>query len=334
MIKPYFLVRTLVVSLLLTPIAASADSASSACDTCSQLQIISAYSQDTSTNTAATNSWLQQLIGVVTNALFGTLYDLGNTMTAFTAIPALQNNGYNDQLSLLHTVETTYQGNSDKNATLENNYKTIFNNYLLPNGGTFDVNNASIATLYLNPSSAGYYTDDQRLAAQRYIVLASGAAMSTMRKPSQDWLKIDDKSANKDEKKIRTEVSSYYTYSAIQSAIADNFAYIYGLNTGQTIDGTLKDYSSTFMSESGIINYILSQKAVNPDWYDQINNMGVIGLMREQTILLGGSFLMLTRIEESLKRILVTNSAQTTLSLIGSKALSDTLSELPVSTKK
>ncbi|MCD8499830.1 MAG: hypothetical protein LRY43_01665 [Gammaproteobacteria bacterium] len=134
-------------------------------------------------------------------------------------------------------------------------------------------------------------------------------------------------------KKIRTEVSSYYTYSAIQSAIADNFAYIYGLNTGQTIDGTLKDYSSTFMSESGIINYILSQKAVNPDWYDQINNMGVIGLMREQTILLGGSFLMLTRIEESLKRILVTNSAQTTLSLIGSKALSDTLSELPVSTK-
>ncbi|MCD8499831.1 MAG: hypothetical protein LRY43_01670 [Gammaproteobacteria bacterium] len=189
MIKPYFLVRTLVVSLLLTPIAASADSASSACDTCSQLQIISAYSQDTSTNTAATNSWLQQLIGVVTNALFGTLYDLGNTMTAFTAIPALQNNGYNDQLSLLHTVETTYQGNSDKNATLENNYKTIFNNYLLPNGGTFDVNNASIATLYLNPSSAGYYTDDQRLAAQRYIVLASGAAMSTMRKPSQDWLK-------------------------------------------------------------------------------------------------------------------------------------------------
>lgn len=321
MIKRRFLAHTLLIGLLYLPLNSNAQQATT-CDTCSQLNTIS-------DNTTQSNNLLQKLLETVTRALFGSLYNLGNTMTAFTAIPAVQNNRYTDEQTLLHTIETTYQGSSDEGKTLDNNYNAIFNNYLLPGGESFDANNASIAALYLNPSDTNFYSEDQRLTAQRYIALASGAAMSTVRKPSNTWLTVSKDSSDKDKKNIRQKVSSYYTFSAIQSAIADNFAYIYGLNTGQPIEGTLDNYSKAMISESGLITYILSQKAENQDWYTQLKDMGIIGLLREQTILLGGSFLMLTRIEEDLRRILVTNSAQATLALLGTQTLTDAISQIP-----
>ncbi len=321
--KPNYFAHTLVITMLALPFHGFAQTAtgSSSCDTCSQLNTLNINAQTTSDNTSSISKILQELLTVTTNALFGTFVDFGNTMTAFTAIPAVQNNGYADQQQLLHSVEAVYQGSSDEDATLANNYKTIFNDYLLPNGGTFDGNNASISTLYINPSSANYYSDDQRLAAQRYIMLASGAAMSTARKPSEKWLKISDSTAEADKKALEKNVSSYYTLNSMQSAVADNLTYIYGLNTGQPIEGTLDNYSNSMISESGVINYILSQKAESEDWYKQLKNMGTADLLREQTILLGGGFLMLTRIEEDLRRILVTNSVATSLAIIEAQSL-------------
>lgn len=332
MIKRHLLARAVVAGLLYLPLSTSVQ-AQATCDTCAQMTTLNSYAQDTSTNTATSSSLLQQLLQTVTLALFGTFYDIGNSMVAFTTIPAVQNNGYADQQSLLRTVETTYKGSKENGGTLINNYNTIFDNYLLPEGkgASFNENYASIASLYLNPSEAGFYTEDQRLAAQRYIILASGAAMSKVRKPSNDWLRVSNDTKDKDKAKIRDSVSAYYTYSAIESAIADNFSYIYGLNTGQTIDGTLENYNGSTISESGLLNYIQSQKAENEDWYEQLKNMGVTGLMREQTILLGGSFLMLSRIEEDLRRILITNSAQTSLTLIGTQTLTQVISQIPKS---
>ncbi len=330
MTKRRLLAQTALASLLYFSLNTGAQ-AQSSCDTCAQLSTLNSYAQDTSTNTATSSSLLQQLLQTVTLALFGTFYDIGNSMAAFTAIPAVQNNGYADQQALLHTVETTYKGSKESDSTIINNYKTIFDNYLLPegNGASFNEDNASIAALYLNPSEASFYSEDQRLAAQRYIILASGAAMSKVRKPSSDWLTVSDDNTDKDKEKIRNNVSAYYTYSAIESAIADNFSYIYGLNTGQVIDGTLENYNGSTISESGLLKYIQSQKAENEEWYDQLKNMGVTGLMREQTILLGGSFLMLSRIEEDLRRILITNSAQTSLTLIGTQTLTQIISQIP-----
>lgn len=321
MIKRYFLMSSLLAALIYFPSYSFSQTIPTVpCDTCSQISELNSTA-DSIENT------LEKLLTLMTTVLFGEVYDLGNTMTAFTAVPAVQNNAYSDEQALLHAIEKTYQGNTEENKTLENNYTTIFNDYLLSQNKVFDSSNASISSLYLNPSSNNPYSEDQRLAAQRYIMLVSGAAMSTARMPSSEWLTINSDNSEKDKDKIRQNVSTYYTYSAMQSAIADNLAYIYGLNTGQTIDGSLDNYSNSMISESGLINYIASQKAENETWYNNLKNMGILSLLREQTILLGGGFLMLTRIEEDLRRLLVTNSIQTSLILVAAQSISNSMNK-------
>lgn len=301
-------------SALFLPLSANAQS----CDTCSQLSTLNAYTQDIDTNSAASNNLLSSLLTLLTNALFSTLPSIANTQAALTSLPEVQKNSYVAQQNLLHAVEAAYNGSSSNDATLTNNYKTIFQNYLLQekdSAPTFDPNNASIASLYVNPAAAGSYSEDQKLAAQRYIMLASGAAISTAQKPGS-WLKINSDNPDPDKKKIRNAVSNYYTLSAIQSAIADNFAYVYGLNAPQPlIYGPLENYEGNTISESGLFTYIATQKVENAQWYIDINGMGIGGLLKEQTIVLGSCFLMLSRIEEDLRRLLITNSTQATLSL-------------------
>jgi hypothetical protein len=124
MMKQRLLTNILSLSMLYFPLNGLAQSSS--CDTCSQLTTLNTSAQQVSSNTADISNLLQQLLEVTTRALFGSLYDFGNTMSAYTAIPAVQNNGYTDQQDLLHSVEITYQGSPDENATLTNNYSTIF----------------------------------------------------------------------------------------------------------------------------------------------------------------------------------------------------------------
>lgn len=298
--------------------------AQSSCDTCAQLTTLNTYSEDS-------NTTLNKLLERVTYALFGTLPALGNgnTMAAFSIIPSLNSNAYQQQQTMLTTVETNYQGRDDDDKTLNNNYHRIFNDFLLKQEGSissFDEKKASISSLYIDPSKPTFYNDTQQAQAEAYIQLASGVAVSQMRKPSATWLTIGS-NENSDKTNIRKKVGSYYTYSALQSAIADNFAYIYGLNKGKKITGNLKDYSESSISESGLFTYIQKEKPENPAWYSELTGMGVVSLLREQTILLGASFLMLARIEADLRRILVTNSAQATIALIGTQTLSDKLNQ-------
>lgn len=307
---------------------------SSSCDTCANLATLNTYAQDTSTNTAEASGLLQTLLTRITLALFGALPALGNgsVAAAFSIAPTVENNAYTEQQTLLHSIETAYQGNSNDDGAFANNYSTIFGDYLLQTENSvasFDEKNASIAALYLDPSKATFYDDTQQIQAENYVKLASGVAVSHMRKPSSDWLTISSDHENRDKTNIRKKVSSYYTYSALQSAIADNFTYIYGLNKGKKITGTLEDYPESSISESGLFTYIATQKPENPDWYKQLAGMGIVGLLREQAILTGASFLMLSRIEEDLHRILITNSTQATIALIGTQALSDKLSSVP-----
>ncbi|MES2203762.1 MAG: hypothetical protein V4496_00925 [Pseudomonadota bacterium] len=328
-----FLAHTMLASLLYLPISAKAQSTS--CDTCSQLSTLNTSAQTISTNTATTTTELYSILELLTNALFSELPSLGNTQVALTNINNAQNSSFNAQQTLLHDVEKAYQGSSSTNATLSNNYQAIFKNYLLKEDGSatsFDANNTSIAALYVNPSIPGYYSPEQQEAARNYIMLASGAAMSTAQAPGS-WLtdKIDDKDPDPGKKSVRSVVSAYYTYSAIQSAITDNFAYIYGLNTPQPlIDGPLENYSGgSTISESGLFTYIASQKIENPKWYEEIGSMGMWGLLKEQTVLLGSCFLMLSRIEEDLRRILIMNSVQTTMTLTTLQSTSQALANMP-----
>ena len=308
------LAHTVLASLLYLPLSAHAQS----CDTCTQLSTLNTYTQDIDTNSTASSNTLSSILTLLTNSMFSTLPSLGNTQVALTNIHDAQNNSYLAQQELLTAVQTTFNGSSGTDATLTDNYKTIFQNYLLQeedSAPSFDPSNASIASLYVNPAVAGSYSEEQKLAAQRYIMLASGAAISTAQMPGS-WLKVSSDNPDPDRKKIRSTVSTYYTLSAVQSAIADNFAYIYGLNTPQPlINGPLDNYNGDIISESGLFTYIQSQKIENPDWYQEIGTMGVSALLKEQTVLLGSCFLMLSRIEEDLRRLLITNSTQVTLSL-------------------
>lgn len=316
------------VSLLYLPLSSYAQVQS--CDTCSQLSTLNTQASNIAANTTTTNSELYDLLTFLTNTIFSTLPSLGNTAAAFTAIPAIQSNSYTIQQELRQNVEKAYKGSSSKDATLTDNYHAVFADYLLDDTApAFNPNNASIASLYVNPSVAGYYSAEQQQAARNYIMLVSGAAASTAKAPSRSWLKISKDNADKDKNTIRTTVSSYYTFNAIQSAIADNFAYIYGLNTGQTFEGSLENYSGTTISESGLFTYIQSQKVENPAWYKEISAMGLGGLLKEQTILLGSCFLMLSRIEEDLRRLLITNSVQATMTLIPAQASSQAIAQMP-----
>lgn len=330
MITKRFLAKTTLVSLLCLPFTLNAQS--STCDSCAQLNTLNAYAKDIDTNTGSSSNQLAQLIETLTQALFSTLPSFGNTMVTFRNIPDVESHAYADQQALLHSIETVYRGSSSNDATLTDNYKSIFENYLLQQNDSapsFDSTNASIASLYVDPSVPGAYTEEQRLAAQRYIMLVSGAAMSTAQAPSSSWLKISNDNMDADKKKIRSAVSAYYTFSAIQSAIADNFAYVYGLNTGQKIDSTLEDYNGETISASGLFTYIQTQKIENPDWYMELGSVGVGGLLKEQTILLGSCFLMLSRIEEDLRRILITSSVQTSMTLTTAQSTSQALTKMP-----
>lgn len=322
-------------SLLYSALDNTAQAQQSSCDTCSQLSTLNAYAADTSTNTAASSSLLEQLLKTVTNALFGILPALGNgsMMAAFTTIPAVEKSAYDDEKAIQANTEAYFQGSTD-DATLTNNYSAIFHNYLLQEDNSspnFDANNASIASLYLHPDQPSFHNEDQNKIAANYIYLVSGAAASAMRKPSSDWLTISGDHTNRDKKNVRQTVSLYYTYSAMQSAIADNFAYIYGLNTGKAFNGKLENYSDAMISESGLFSYIQSQKVENKDWYKQLAGMGVVSILKEQTILMGGCFLMLSRIEEDMRRLLITNSTQTSLLILGSQALSAKFAQQPQS---
>lgn len=347
MTSKQFLARGILAGLLYLPFSANADGILT-CDTCSKLnsiekseqnistntENISTNTQNISTNTSTASTELYDILTLLTNALFSELPSLGNTQVALTNIHDAQNNSFNTQQTLLHDIETTYKGNSSTDGTLTDNYQAIFKGYLLKESGSassFDPNNASIAALSLNPSVAGYYSPEQQEAARNYILLASGAAMSTAQAPGS-WLtdKIDDKNPDPGKKQVRSAVSAYYTYSAIQSAIADNFAYLYGLNTPQPlIDGPLEDYSGSTISESGLFTYIESQKIENPKWYEEIGGMGMWGLLKEQTVLLGSCFLMLSRIEEDLRRILIMGSVQTTMTLTALQSTSQALANAP-----
>lgn len=324
MIKRRLLAHAVLIASLYIPLNVNADQSALTCDVCSKLDTLN-------TTETSTNNFLQKLLAIVTDALFGNFYSIDNTMSAFTAVPAVENNGYSDQQALLTAIETSYQGSSDQDATFTNNYSTLFNDYFLGGKTPFNPSDASISALYLNPTDpASYYSDDQSLSARRYIMLVSGAAESKLRKPDS-WL-TENGADTKDEKtKIRQQVTDYYTFSAMQSAVADNFAYIYGLNTGQAIDGSLDQYSSGMISASGLLTYIQSQKAENVDWYSQLKTLGVADLLREQAILLGGSFLMLSRIEEDLRRLLVTNSVQTSLNIMTTQTQATALSSVPTS---
>ena len=321
-------------SVLYLPLSANVQAQSTGCDTCTQLTTLNANAGQIVTNTTKTNIELFSLIELLTRALFSTLPSLGDTQVALTNIPNVQNGSFLAQQALLSDVEKAYKGSSSNDATLTDNYHSIFGDYLIDKDVLpFDPNKAtSIASLYVNPSAAGYYSDEQQTAAKQYIMLVSGAAVSTAKAPSSTWLKVNSgDTADNDKKKIRTAVSSYYTFNAIQSAIADNFAYIYALNTPQPlIDGPLKDYSSeSTISESGLFTYIQTQKIENPKWYEDIATMGVVGSLREQTVLLGSCFLMLSRIEEDLRRLLITNSVQATMTLIPAQSAAQAIAQMP-----
>lgn len=320
--------------LAITTQAQSCDSCTNAIidntgDTANNTAHTANYTADTANNTSLIASYMKEVVDMLTVALFSSAPNIGSNMPAFVALPEAQTNAYSDQLTQLKTIEQNFQGSSDEDQTLIDNYKNIFGNYLLQNNDSiseFSTDNVSVASLYTDPSEPNYYrNDDEISAAQKYIQIVSGSASSTWQKPSSDWLKINDDTVEKDEKKIRKYVSNYYTYMAIQSAIADNFAYIYSLNTGYSMDGGLSNYDDSKISEMGLINYLLNE-IESTDWYSNVAVLSLSNAAKIATVLLGGCFLELVRIEHVLDRLLITQSAQSTLDLVNGAILSENMS--------
>jgi hypothetical protein len=296
------------------------------CDSCTNTIIENTAA--TADNTAGIEAYMEELVGNMTTAMFSSAPAVGSNMPAFVAIHKAQTNAYGDQLTQLKTMEENFQGSSDEDQTLITNYQNVFGDYLLQNEKSiseFSADNVSVASLYTDPSTPSYYrNDDEVSAAQKYIQIVSGSASSSWQKPGS-WLEINDDSADKDEKKIRKYVSNYYTYMAIQSAIADNFAYIYSLNTGYSIDGSLSNYDDSSISEMGLVDYLLNQ-IESEEWYSDVAALSISSAMKVATVLLGGCFLELVRIEHVLDRLLITQSAQSTLDLVNGAIVSESMS--------
>lgn len=311
--------------------ALSATSAYADCDSCQELSTISNNTAAIANNTSFLGEMASSIQGIIlttTNALFGQLPDIANTTAQYAAIPSVQDAAFEDQRALLSEIETTFKGSVNDGETAEDAYKNIFDNYLIDDGApSFNSANASAASLFLNPSKADYYNEEsgQKAAAEKYIQLLSGAALASQRAPDKSWLKNSD---NKNKKFTRAMVSQYYTFNATQSLIADNLAYVYGMNTGHDMNGSLDDYSGSTISESGLLKYIQLNKVENEDWYTQLGTMAISAIMQEQTILMAGAFLELTRIEGLLRRQLVTESASASTSLIMARALAQEIGKM------
>lgn len=316
-------------------VALFSTTAQASCDSCTNAIIENTAA--TADNTATIVSYMDELVQKVSTAMFSSAPAVGGNMPAFVAIPATQNLAYGDQLTQLEIMEKNFQGSSETDQTLIDNYKNIFGNYLLQGSDSitdFPIANVSVASLYTDPSlysasstdtsEPNFYSDDQAAIAQKYIQIVSGSANSSWQKPDSTWLKIGDKTKGKDKKKIRKYVSNYYTYVAIQSAIADNFAYIYSMNTGYTLDGTLSNYDGSKINEMGLIDYLLRQIETE-DWYTNIAALSLSSAMKVATVLLGGCFLELVRIEHVLNRLLVTQSAQSTLDVMNGTVLTQNM---------
>ena len=303
------------------------------CDTCSQLVTMNTtlnniYAVDTSilANSASVASSMDKLLQLLTTALFGILPSISNSMAEFTIVPGVQSNTYAEQQSLRTTLDLAYQGSAEENQTFKNNYKTLFSNYLLGGDGATSLDTAfmSASSLYLDPSKPGYYNETQKSNAKRYVALLSGSAADHLRIPSSAWLSNKD---NKGQDNIRTVVSNYYTFNAIHSAIADNLAYVYALNTGHDLQGSLNNYSDSMISESGLLTYIQQNKVENQNWFKQLAVISLSSTMKEATILIAGCFLELQRIEELQRRILVTESTSTSLLMMTTQDLSQKMNQ-------
>jgi hypothetical protein len=325
--KVRFALTSLVTSLCFIP-TSYAD-----CDTCSELVTMNTtlnniYAADASieANTASIADSMNKVLQVLTSALFGTVPSIGNSMAEFTIIPGVQSNTYAEQQSIRSTLDTAYQGSAEENQTFKGTYKTLFSNYLLGGDGATSLDNGfiSASALYLDPSKTGYYDETQKANAQRYIALLSGAATNHLRTPSSAWLSNKD---NKEQENTRNVVSSYYTYNAIHSAIADNLAYVYALNTGHDLQGSLNNYSSSMISESGLVTYIQQNKVQNQNWFKQLAVMSLSGTLKEATILIAGCFMELQRIEELQRRLLVTQSTNTALLMMTTQDLSQKMNQ-------
>jgi len=297
------------------------------CDTCSQLVTMNTTLSSIYTNTTSMTAAMSKLLELLTMALFSTVPSISNSMAEFTIIPAVQNSTYIEQQNIRSTLDTAYQGSVEENQTFKGIYKTLFNNYLL--GGqdaatSIDPALMSAASLYLDPSKPNYYDETQKSNAQRYIALLSGSAVDHLRVPSNSWLSNKE---SKDQDNIRNVVSNYYTFNAIHSAIADNLAYVYALNTGHTLEGSLNDYSQAMISESGLLTYIQQSKVTNEDWFKQLAIMPLSGTLKEAAILIAGCFLELQRIEEIQRRLLVTESTNTALLMMTIQDFSQKLNQ-------
>lgn len=315
---------TLATAVALTLCTSTAYADDSSCNSCQELSNISDSTAQVAESTSFLSSISSSMEGILigaTNALFGNLPDTDYSPAEFSAIPAVQNAAFEDQRELLSAVEKNYHGSYEEDQTPIDSYSNIFGSYLLQNSDgstntdTFDPANASATALFLNPSEAGYYTDEQKAAAETYIQLLSGAALSSQRVPDPSWL---HNGTQKKDAMTRRMVSQYYTFNAMQSLIADNLSYIYGLNTGHDMDGEIPSYDDSKISESGLIKFIQLDKVENSKWYEDLSSMAISALLQEQVILTAGAFLELTRIEQLLRRQLATESASasTTLTLV------------------
>lgn len=296
------------------------------CDTCSQMITMNTTLSGIYTNTGSMTSAMSKLLELLTLALFSTVPSISDSMAEFTIIPSLQNSTYTEQQRMRQILDTAYQGSSEENQTFKSIYQTLFNNYLLGGDGATSIDPAimSAASLYLDPSQPGYYDETQKANAQRYIALLSGSAVDRLRTPANSWLSNKE---SKDQDNVRNVVSNYYTFNAIHSAIADNLAYIYALNTGHTLEGSLNDYGQSMMSESGLLTYIQHSKITNEDWFTQLAVMPLSGVLKEATILIAGCFLELQRIEEIQRRLLVTESTSTSLLMMTTQDLAQKLNQ-------
>lgn len=287
--------------------------ASSTCDGCSIMTTIEAILQNIADNMTA-----------IKNALVSSTDDAAQFYSEFTAAysatDAFAQASDNLTKSQTETLMQQFQGGATESDNISNAYSGLS---IAPVGIYSPLSAYSLlgTGIYTDPTTGATsplyaYNSDQQKAADLYSRFLSGNAVP-ITAPATVSSTDDKKQAN-----------MYRTLAAVQSLNAYNLSTLYAERYPiQTPTSLATLFQSSYISSQALIEYIQQEKVSNSDWLKGIATASPLDLSRDTVYLLAGIFGAIYRMEKNQERLLATQTATNTLSLLSINTMNQMLNQ-------
>jgi len=277
---------------------------------------IETNTSNTANNTASSSSTLTEIYNLLDNFLYGTVPKLGNQMAIFTAVKPAEAASSQEINTTLNNVSPAVLGQTT-GTTQSANYNYFLNNALLSNGPT------TFPTQYLSANNlftgAYYLTEEESNNLSNFLPILAGLPINQLRMPDPSWEPISTNfsyNAN-----VTAYNSTYSTLTAVYNMNLNNLFYV--ASNGQPIElnGEIEGYNDSKISPNGLVDLIRDQTISSAEWWQKLSTLSFTSAIKEGVILMGGCFIELIRIDNTLQRILTAQSGLITLNLLSTNEL-------------